>query len=406
MTQFESEYPAVKALTSQLNALDSSIASEDARARSTTREDYNRALRQEQDLREKVAELKGQYGRQRSDSIQYNIYQREVDTNRELYDGLLQRYKEIGVAGVGNNNVAIVDKAKLPSDPSSPKLALNLALSLLFGIGSAAAYVLLREQLDQSLKDPSDAKTVLGLAPLGSVPDAQNVDLIHALKDKKSMPSEAYFSIATNLSFLTENGAPKSFLLTSTQPNEGKSTSAFALASALARTHKHVLLLDADMRNPSIHMITEEANERGLSNYLVGYDNLDDLILPTENASLSIMPAGPTPPNAAELLSGNRFSALIAELNSKYDHVIVDAPPVLAIADVPLLSRAVEGVLYVVQANGAKMRTIQTALDRVQSTGARVFGAIVTKLDSRNSAYGYDDGHGYGYHYGKRDEKS
>jgi capsular exopolysaccharide synthesis family protein len=400
LATFEPGYPAVQQLTSEIAALDKSIAQEEGRVRSVGRESYNEALQREQQLAAQVQGLKGQFAGQNQASIQYNIYQREVNTNRQIYDSLLQRYKEIGVAGVGTNNIAIVDRALEPKNPSSPNLLLYLAVSLLAGLGLAAAYVFLREQLNQSLRDPQDVKRLLGLPTLGVVPALEEEKLAEDLNDVKSVVSEAYFSIGTSLSFLTGHGTPRSMLFTSTMPNEGKSTSAVALARMLARTGKRVLLIDADLRNPSAHQFIGDGRAVGLSNYLAGENDVPSLVQSTDFENLSLMAAGPIPPNPAELLTGPRLGELLRADGLPFDHYVVDGPPVLGLADSPLIASAVEGVIFTIQANAGRLRSIETAIQRLRDANANVFGAIVTKVDSRNSTYGYGYGYGYGDKYG------
>jgi len=404
MVQFEPEYPAAKAIESQVSALNQSIAAEEARSRTGTSARFSEALEREQKLQEQVNRLKGQFSGERRDSIQYNIFQREVDTNRQLYDGLLQRYKEIGVAGVGSNNISIVDRAQPAASPSSPMLLLNVALAILAGLGLAAAYVFVMEQIDQSVKDPADLKSKLGIAPLGSIPDFEKEDILSSLADKKSVAWEAYLSIRTSLSFLTDHGVPRSFLLTSTRPNEGKSTSAFALAAVLASTGKQILLIDGDMRNPSLHQMLGIKNDAGLSNSLTGSDDLAQLVHQNTTFGFDVMTAGPIPPNAAELLSSTRMRELVTQLSETYDTVIIDAPPVLGLADIPLLADAVEGVIYTIEAGGVKMRGIQSAIQRVRSSRAHIFGGIVTKVQPQHSGYGY--GYAYQYSYGNKAAES
>lgn len=397
MAQFEPAYPPAQALQSQIQQLDRSIASEEGRVRTSLSTRAAEASRREQLLQTQVDGLKQNLIDQRRDTIQYNIYQRDVDTNRQLYDSLLQRYKEIGVAGVGASQIAVVDRADFPRSPSSPSLPLNLALSLLAGLALCGVTVVALEQIDQSVKDPADVPKVLDIAFLGAIPWVKG-DVATELRDKKSAPAEAYFSIQTNLSFLTDHGIPKSFLLTSTRPSEGKSSSAVALGETLTRTGRKVVIIDADMRNPSMHRTWGMKNEAGLSNYLAGEGDYAALLRATENPKLRLMTAGPTPPNAAELLSSDRMGDLVQRLGQEFDHVVVDAPPVLGFADIPLLVGTVEGVIYTIEANGPKMRAIRGALQRLHAANANIFGAIVTKVDSRNPSYGY--GYGYGYSYG------
>ncbi|MEI9928774.1 MAG: GNVR domain-containing protein [Sphingomonas sp.] len=169
-------------------------------------------------------------------SIQYNIFQRDVDTNRQLYDALLQRYKEIGVAGgVGVNNISVVDPAELPNRPSSPKLVLNLLLGLLAGIALGAAIAFLLEQIDEGIGDPAEVQESLDAPLLCTIPKSLGGDPVAALEDPKEALSEAYFSLQTNLAFATDHGFPHTLAVTSSRPAEGKSVTAFAIAKTLAR---------------------------------------------------------------------------------------------------------------------------------------------------------------------------
>ena len=394
--RFEPEYPEVKAINSKLAALDRSIAQENGRIASGYGQALREATNREQALQQQVRALKNSLVGEQSASIQYNIFQREVDTNRQLYDALLQRYKEIGVSGVASNNVSIVDRALVPRVPSSPNLLLNLLLSLILGLFLALLAVILLEQID-----PSDITQRLRLPLLGVIPVVADGDVSTAVADPKSDISEAFLSFQTNLSFLTDHGVPRSILFTSTQPNEGKSNSAVALGRSLARTGKRVLLIDADMRNSSSHELLDVANRRGLSNYLAGEEFGSDLITLTGIERFDLMSAGPQPPNAGELLLSPRLSQLVREACELYDVVLIDAPPVLAIADVPLVAKVAEGVVYTIEMNRARARQIQQSLERITAARGNVFGVLVTKYSSNQTAYGY----GYGYGYG-RDESA
>ena len=394
MVQFEPGYPAARALSQQIAALDNSISGEENRVTSSRSAEFAEAAQRERQLRSRVSDLKERLDRQQRDSIQYNIYQREADTNRQLYDALLQRYKEIGIAGVGANNIAIVDVAKVPEKPSKPSLPLNMALALLSGLGLAAAATFALDQVDEGLRDPGQVSRLLHVPLLGSIPDIDEQDALKMLDDAKSIVSEAYLSVRSNLAFSTDHGVPRAFMVTSTRPAEGKSTTSLALATVLGRTGKNVILIDADMRSPSMHGFLDLSNNAGLSNFLAGDNDWGQLITTTAVKHLSLMAAGPMPPSAAELLSSDRMSMLIELLLEQYDHVVVDAPPILGLADAPLLSRAVEGCVFVIEAEGVAVRGIRASLGRLQSVHAHVFGAVLTKLKERQAGYGY--GYGYG----------
>jgi succinoglycan biosynthesis transport protein ExoP len=405
MVQFEPGYPAAKAMEAQIAQLDKSINREESRANKSVADDYRAALDRENQLKAKVSGLKEDLLDLRRRSIQYNIFQRDVDTNRQLYDGLLQRYKEIGVAGgVGVNNVSVVDVASVPEKPSSPRMGLNLALSLLVGLGLGALAALALEQIDEAVADPEEIERELGLPLLGAVPKAVDMDPLVSLADRKSDLVEAYLAVQTNLQFSTEHGVPRSLAVTSTRPSEGKSTTALALTTMLARTGKRVILIDGDMRSPSVHHFANVTNAKGLSNYLTGSDDLKALIVQVPEFNVAAMPAGPVPPNAAELLTGERLASLLRELLASFDHVIIDSPPVMGLADAPLICSRVEATVYVVESHGIRTSLVRTALSRLGSANAHVIGGVLTKFEAKRAHYGYGYEYGYGYGRDKRAE--
>lgn len=400
MVQFEPGYPAALAVREQIRALDSSIATEESRLSGGRSSEYAEARKREQMLRDQVSRVTAELDRQQRDTIQFNIYQREADTNRQIYDALLQRYKEIGVAGVEVNNVLIVDPAEVPTTPSSPKLLPNMLVALLAGLGLSVAATLALNQIDEGVRDPARVSRELHVPLLGVVPDSETDDVLELVGDNKSEVSEAYFSIQSSLGFSTDHGVPRVFMVTSTRPAEGKSTTCLALASALGRTGKNVLLLDADMRSPSVHSFFSLPNAEGLSNLLAGSTNAQSMIQPTKLKGVSILSAGPTPPSAAELVSSNRLKVLLEDLLNTFDHVLVDSPPVLGLADAPLISRSVEAVVYVVESGGPAVRTIRNSIERLAAAQANILGVVLTKVSSNSSVYG--DGYGYSYSYGDR----
>lgn len=400
MVQFEPGYPSAKAIQSQLSQLDKSITREESRVSGSLLADYREAREREEALQTRVDQLKVNYLDLRRRSIQYNIYQQEVDTNRALYDGLLQRFKEIGVAGgVGVNNISIVDSADAPERPSSPRLVINLVVALLAGLMLGAGLAFALEQIDEAIADPGEIERRLGLPLLGSVPKVEGSTPREALLDRKSELFDAYLAIQTNLAFSTEHGVPRSFAVTSTRPAEGKSTTALALATTLARAHRKVILIDGDMRSPSVHHLGGVDHDRGLSNFLSGQDDITPLTFEMSDLGFTAMSAGPIPPNAAELLTGNRLSLLLERLLETYDHVVIDSPPVMGLADAPLIASRVEGVIYTVESHGIRSSMVKTALGRLAAANAHVIGGVLTKFESKKANYGY--GYEYGYGYGR-----
>lgn len=400
LAQFEPAYPPAQALAAQLQQLDRSIAREESRIRQNLDTGYSEAAAREAGLRERVDALKNSLLDQRRRSIQYNIYQREADTNRTLYDGLLQRYKEIGVAGgVGSNNISVVDPAEVPERPSSPRLFINLLLSLLAGVALGVATAIILEQIDEAIRDPADVSNLTGLSLLGVVPADDGGDIAASLADRKSPQSEAYLSIRTSLQFSSDHGVPRSLAVTSTRAGEGKSTTAFALAQSLARTQRSVVLVDCDMRSPSVHHVVGIDNGAGTSNFLSGDEDLQAMMVPIEATGIHVISAGPQPPNAGELLTGGRMKTMIERLTGQFDHVVIDCPPVLGLADALLIASRTEGVVYAVEAHGARAGLIRSALTRLRSADVNLIGVVLTKFQASKAVYGY--GYDYGYGYGK-----
>jgi capsular exopolysaccharide synthesis family protein len=401
MVQFEPEYPAARALKSQIDQLDRSITREETRITGSQRADYNEAVQREGALQAKVNLLKASFLDNRRRSIEYNIYQQEVDTNRALYDGLLQRYKEIGVAGgVGVNNISVVDAAEVPQKPSSPRMVLNLAIALLAGIGLGAVLAFALEQMDDTIADPGQIEQRLGLPLLGSVPKLDGlITPREEIINRKSDMVDAYLAVQTNLAFSTAHGVPRSFAVTSTRPAEGKSTTALALAATLTRANRKVILIDGDMRSPSVHHLGGMSNDRGLSNFLAGDDAIETLTFEMPDLGFNAMPAGPTPPNAAELLTGPRLSLLIQRLLEHYDHVVIDSPPVMGLADAPLITSKVEGAVYAVESRNIRSNLVRTAIGRLLSANGYIFGVVLTKFEAKRAHYG--SGYEYGYGYGQ-----
>jgi succinoglycan biosynthesis transport protein ExoP len=362
---------------------------------------YDVALNQERSFQTQVAKLQGVTLDMGQRGIQYGILQREADTNRTLYDGLLQRYKEIGVAGgISTNNISIIDRADTPQRPSKPKPLLNLAAAALAGLGLGILLALVCELLDESIAAPEDLETKLGIPTLGSVPKLPKGEMpLAALEDPRSAFSEAYYSVRTALQFSTINGAPSSLVVTSSRPSEGKSTTALAIARNFARVTPRVLLVDGDMRNPSLHRLVSVDNSKGLSNVLTGHLRIQDAVAQTDTPSLHFIPCGPLPPNPAELLAGDRLKRFLDEALQLYDMVVIDGPPVLGLADAPTLAAAVAGTIFVIESRGTRRGLARTAIQRLRVGNARLLGGVLTKFDAKRASYGYGSDYAYAYDY-------
>lgn len=398
---YKPDYPEMQQLNARLAELDQEIAGIAGSVRASIRAQYEVAANEERALQAQVNGLKNDVLDLRDRSIQYNILQREVDTSRTLYDGLLQRYKEVGVAGgVTANNISIVDRAQAPNRPSKPNLLLNVALAGLIGLALGVLAALLIEALDETLEKPEDVEEKLGLPVLGVVPLLdKGTSPTEALADVRSGFSEAYYSIRTALQFSTPDGAPASLLVTSSRPAEGKSTTAYAIALNLARIGRRVLLADGDLRNPSMHRVVGVENDVGMSNLLSGNGELPQLVKHTTQQGLDFLACGPLPPNPAELWGGDRLRRVLEDAARAYDHVVIDGPPVLGFADAPLLASAVHGTVLVIESKQTRRAQAKGALRRLIIGDTHLLGAILTKFNVKATRYGGYD-YAYDYHYG------
>jgi capsular exopolysaccharide synthesis family protein len=405
-TFMKPEHPEMQSLKAQIDELDKQIAGESARMSSGRNNsllaDYRGALSAERALQARVAQLKGAVLNLRGRSIQYNILQREVDTSRSLYDALLQRYKDIGVAGgIGVAPVSIVDRADAPGFPYKPNLLLNLLAGLGGGLLAAIALAIGLEFINDTIKTRDDVRTKLALACLGAVPKTSAREkFVEELKNPGSMVSEAYSSVVAALRFSTESGMPKTLLITSTQPGEGKSSTALAIAQNFARREKRVLLVDSDLRKPAFKAASDKI---GLTKLLTNEETIEQHVVETQHDNLWLLPSGPLPPNPADLLSTGRIRSIIAQANERFDLVIIDAPPTLGLADGPLLAAAAGNVMFVIESGKTRTRAAIEALNRIEATGAHVLGAVLTKASDLGSGYG--KGYGYGYGYGRLDKQ-
>jgi capsular exopolysaccharide synthesis family protein len=408
---FKPDYPAMVQLRDRINSLNSEIARQSRTVSGATsgnvRAEYQAAVAREAQLEARVGGLKGQILDLQQRSINYTILQREVDTNRSLYDALLQRFKEVGVAGgVGENLVSVVDSAEVPTAPFKPNLPLNilmgLAAGLLLGFGSAFAI----EFIDDTVKTPDDLSNRLGITPLGVIPMApKGSSVAELLVVAKSEIAEAYHSVRTALQFATDHGVPKTLVITSARAAEGKSSTALALAQNLASLGSSVLLIDADLRKPSFR--GPATASEGLSNLLAGSQKIRECIHSTDVERLFLLPGGPIPPNPAELLASHRLKVVLDEVSEWFDVVVVDAPPVLGLADAPLLASVCEGTLVVFEAAKTRRPAALNAVRRLRAAHANILGGILTKYNAKATGYGYGYGYGYGdepYGYGKGEE--
>ncbi len=403
---FKPDYPEMLQQKARIEEIQRQLDREAADIKQSVRAQYEAALANEKALEAQVGTLKTAVLDLRGRSIRYTILQREVDTNRTLYDGLLQRYKEVGVAGgVAANNISVVDRAEPPILPSRPQPVLNMALAALAGLLLGAGMAVIREAVDQAIRTPADFEASLGLALLGSIPVLKKgLTPKQALTDNRSAMSEAFQSLRSALQFSTAEGFPKTLLITSPWPRSGKTTTAFAIAQFVARLGFRVLLIDADLRNPSVQALVGADGSLGLSSLLTGAAPLKETVQTTPYTNLFAITAGPHAPNPAELLAGPRLRSLLDEAGSVFDMIVIDGPPIMVLADAPMIGSVVAGSLLVVEAGRTTRAQVRLALRRMALGGANVVGAVLNKCKTPVGPYGYGyeygDAYGYGEPYG------
>lgn len=375
----QQQLAAIKALDRQTTALATSI-------RNSIRSQYRTAQSQESSLEQTVAQLKNATLSEQSLGIRYNILKREVDTNRELYNGLLQRYKEVSAeAGVTSNNISVIDRAEAPLLPTSPNPKVNIILSLLAGIVLALAAVAALETFRDGVRTPDEVEQRFGVPLLGVIPRMKGDSAQAQLTNRSSDISEAYQTIRASVELSSDKGTPRVLLVTSSREGEGKTTTALAMARDAAAAGRKVILIDADMRRPSLHKVLGVKRIPGLSNMLTQQLSVSSVIYKTDMEKLSVMPAGPKPPSPAELLGGAGFRALLTYLNDQYDQIVIDSPPVLGLADAPRLASIADATIMVMEANRSHRGAILAAMRRLMAARANIIGAVLVKFDPKKA---------------------
>jgi succinoglycan biosynthesis transport protein ExoP len=429
---FRPGWPALDQVTGQIAQAESQLEAARAGALKNVETEYRTALEKEQMLNDALSKQKAQASSFSQNSIQYNILKREADTQKQLYEGLLQRMNEAGVSeSLKSSNIHIIDKASPPVHPSRPDKKKNMALALAVGLLLALGLAFFVERLDSSVKTPDDVERYIHLPSLGLIPSAASLlpstrrrKLPSALgksgapgensetsiemithRNSKSVVSEAYRNLRTSI--LLSSGKehpPKLFLVTSSQPMEGKTTTAINLAITLSQTGERVVLLDCDMRNPNVHRAFGASSREGMSTFLSGQSDLSSLVQSSEIPNLYTVSAGIIPPNPAELLSSERMREGLKLLKENFDYIIIDSPPVLSVTDARIIGSMVEGVILVVKGGETPREAVIRTKQLLQEVHANIIGMLLNNVDIRSADFNLTkyQYYGYGYGYGKK----
>ena len=408
----------------QITTLEAAFNKQRANVLSRIKNEYDTALRREKLLTADYSAQSRLVSQQSEKAIHYGILKREVETGRQLYDGMLQKVKEYGVASAMQaSNVRVVDAAEAPVFPYKPDFTRNAGLGLLAGMFLGVAFVIVRERADRSIQAPGECSQYVDAPELGIIPSA-TLDVGHAhyysrrlrrahhegadgeerrvelvtWQRKPSLVAESFRAAVASILFSGENGKhPRVIVMTSPAPKEGKTTVASNLALALAEINRRVLVIDADMRKPRMHDIFGVSNEHGLSDVLKAAGPMNGnngIICETAYPGVFVMPAGPSEVGIHNMLYSPRLPEIIARFRKEFDAVIIDTPPMLHMSDARVLGRMADGVIIVIRAGRTTRDTVQSTVQRFGEDGTRVIGTILNDWNPKKHQGG---GYGYGY---------
>lgn len=395
-------WPEVREIKQQIATLEQELQTAISRATtvvlSNLETHYRQAQQREQAVRTDFDKQRGATLTQNEAAVNYRIIQQEIETNKGLLNGLLQSYKENDVVLAGlYKNISVFDYAIAPDKPIGPKRWQGILLALLFSLPCGIGLVLLLEYLNDSIRSIDDVEKLLRLPALAAIPAVKSGRSGRSalLLSDKSMPAaaEAYRQLRTAVLLSTPGRAPRTMLVTSSVPGEGKTTSSVNLAISLAQTKAKVLLIDADLRRPRLHTIFGMNNRRGLSSYLssdMGMDNAIDLIQHHAPGNLHVLTSGPVPPNPAELLGSEQMRRLLKRLESEFTYIVIDSAPSASFTDAVLLSAMVDGLLLVVHCNSTARNLVLRTKHLLSGAGAKIFGVVLSQvvMTSQDAIYG------------------
>ncbi|MFP5264492.1 MAG: GumC family protein [Blastocatellia bacterium] len=411
----------------QISSVQSQIDATRSNLEQKLKLDYERAVEDEASLNAALQRSKGDAAQENQATIQYNILKQDLDTARSLYTDFLQKTNQAKAqVAEQHNNIRVIERAKVPNKPIGPKRAVMIILSLVVSLGGSIGLVFFMEYIDSTIKNVEDVNRYVQLPALGVIPsinagksrrlmakregkhagqglttpglELMKPGQLMAL-DNRSMAAEAYRALRTSVLLSAAGSPPKTILVTSSQAGEGKTTTCINTALSLAQLGCSVLIIDCDLRRPTTHKVLGVSHALGLSTYLSRDVPIDGLIHRLPAKGVSLLPCGPIPPNPAELISSEKMRSMLAALETRYDHILLDSPPLINVTDPVILSRIVDGVILVVHAGMSTRYLVRRARQELASVGAKVFGVVLNNVNLRQEGYGdyYYSRYSYGY---------
>ncbi len=420
--KFGGRNPKVQEVRQQMAAIEGQIKSNMVTLEEKLKADYERAARDESSLKDALSKAKVEASQENQAAIKFNLLKQNLDTTKGLYNDFLQKTTQAQAQVAEQyNNITMIEPAEVPTIPSSPKRLQNILLALLLSTVAGVGLALFMDYLDNTVKEANDITQYAQIPTLAMIPKlttnkanslqpesgviaisqdskpyrmALNAQLFDP--DANSVGTEAYRILRTSILLSTAGGPPKKILFTSGSPSEGKSTTAVNTGISLARLGRSVLVIDADMRRPTIHKILGIENKIGLSNCLSGEVRLENVIKPSTIPNLSVLPSGIIPPNAAELVSSESMRKLLLDLSPYYDHILIDSPPLANVTDAIVISTMVDGVILLVSSGKCTREILRYSSQQLAKVNAKVLGAVLNNFDFKNDGYGYYDYNYYG----------
>lgn len=400
--RYNDDFPQIQSLLAQINSINGQLDRSASELKATLRNELTIARNQESALERELGGLTGETLGEQDQKVQLSALDREAQALRDQLKILLDRYNTVSsAANVNPGTLQMLDTAMVPSSPYSPKLLRNLSMALALGFALAAGLAVLRETFDDRIRSLEDVEDKLGLPFLGHTPYVADRDISLEGSNRFSALMEAYSSIRAGIDFSLPRTS-NIIQMTSSQAGEGKSTTAVVLAEMFASFGRKTLLIDADLRRPSVAALLDiERPKVGLVEVVLGHVALEDAVIKGVHDNLEILPVGEIPPSPTELLASQEFEDFIQQLRGKYSLVIFDSCPVMGLADAPILSRLVDATVFVLEANTMPFSRARAAIRRLTAAGGKTIGAVLTKYRALEAGQSYDYQYSY-YQYGPR----
>jgi capsular exopolysaccharide synthesis family protein len=413
---YTDEWPEVKKVKEQRDQLKRELDKAPDEIIAGMKNQFDSARDKEAKLRTSYFSEQGTANAQSTAELGLSDLSQRIETNKQLYQTYLQRQKELQVTSSDRtNNVSTVEEARTPREPIGPPRVRNIVIALLLSLGVGVGLAFLLDYLDDTLKSiedvdrhlhlptlalipaPREARRLLGRSAPDPEPGASTA--LALIDDARSPVAEAYRHLRTSLLLSSAGQPPKTVLVTSSQPSEGKTTTVVNIATMLAQTGADVLVLDCDLRRPRVHAHFGMGNSRGVTNYLSGELNVSELVQTYDKLpNLKVIPSGPVPPNAAELLGSDEMRKLLYVLAENFTHIIIDSPPAISFTDASILSTMVDGVMLVVHGGRSSRAVVRRAKQQLQDVGAHLFGIVLNNVKLEGSDYYYYSGYYSGYY--------